>query len=33
MLDVTGSGQMDLVLMESGAQAIRVLASAWRREL
>ncbi len=25
MLDVTGSGQMDLVLMESGAQAIRVL--------
>ena len=25
MLDATGSGQMDLVLMESGAQAIRVL--------
>jgi Tfp pilus assembly protein PilF len=25
MLDVTGSGQMDLVLMEGGAQAIRVL--------
>ncbi len=25
MLDVTGSGQMDLVLMQSGAQAIRVL--------
>ena len=25
MLDVTGSGQMDLVLMESGSQAIRVL--------
>ena len=25
MLDVTGSGQMDLVLMESGEQAIRVL--------
>jgi len=25
MLDVTGSGQMDLVLMESGPQAIRVL--------
>jgi tetratricopeptide (TPR) repeat protein len=25
MLDVTGSGQMDLVLMEAGAQAIRVL--------
>ncbi len=25
MLDVTGAGQMDLVLMESGAQAIRVL--------
>jgi tetratricopeptide (TPR) repeat protein len=25
MLDVTGSGQMDLVLMESGAQAVRVL--------
>jgi tetratricopeptide (TPR) repeat protein len=25
MLDVTGSGQMDLVLMESGTQAIRVL--------
>ena len=25
MLDLTGSGQMDLVLMESGAQAIRVL--------
>jgi tetratricopeptide (TPR) repeat protein len=25
MLDVTGSGQMDLVLMEEGAQAIRVL--------
>ncbi len=25
MLDVTGSGQMDLVLMESGKQAIRVL--------
>jgi tetratricopeptide (TPR) repeat protein len=25
MLDVTGSGQMDVVLMESGAQAIRVL--------
>jgi tetratricopeptide (TPR) repeat protein len=25
MLDVTGSGQMDLVLMESGQQAIRVL--------
>ena len=25
MLDVTGSGQMDLVLMESGAQAIRLL--------
>jgi len=25
MLDVTGSGQMDLVLMESGLQAIRVL--------
>ena len=25
MLDVTGSGQMDLVLMSSGAQAIRVL--------
>jgi Tfp pilus assembly protein PilF len=25
MLDVTGSGQMDLVLMESGAHAIRVL--------
>ncbi len=25
MLDVTGSGQMDLLLMESGAQAIRVL--------
>jgi Tfp pilus assembly protein PilF len=25
MMDVTGSGQMDLVLMQSGAQAIRVL--------
>jgi tetratricopeptide (TPR) repeat protein len=25
MLDVTGSGQMDLVLMESGTQAVRVL--------
>ena len=25
MLDVTGSGQMDLVLMQTGAQAIRVL--------
>ncbi|MGA8089305.1 MAG: FG-GAP-like repeat-containing protein [Terracidiphilus sp.] len=25
MLDVTGSGQMDLVLMEAGSQAIRVL--------
>ncbi len=25
MMDVTGSGRMDLVLMESGAQAIRVL--------
>jgi tetratricopeptide (TPR) repeat protein len=25
MLDVTGSGQMDLVLMESGPQAVRVL--------
>jgi len=25
MLDVTGSGQMDLVLMESGSQAIRVM--------
>ncbi len=25
MLDVTGSGQMDLVLMESGPQAIRIL--------
>jgi tetratricopeptide (TPR) repeat protein len=25
MLDVTGSGQMDLVLMQSGAQALRVL--------
>lgn len=25
MIDATGSGQMDLVLMESGAQAIRVL--------
>ena len=25
MLDVTGSGEMDLVLMESGAQAMRVL--------
>jgi tetratricopeptide (TPR) repeat protein len=25
MIDVTGSGQMDLVLMQSGAQAIRVL--------
>jgi tetratricopeptide (TPR) repeat protein len=25
MLDVTGAGQMDLVLMQSGAQAIRVL--------
>jgi tetratricopeptide (TPR) repeat protein len=27
MLDVTGSGRMDLVLMQSGAQAIRVLRS------
>jgi tetratricopeptide (TPR) repeat protein len=27
MMDVTGSGQMDLVLMEAGAQAIRVLHS------
>ena len=25
MMDVTGSGQMDLILMQSGAQAIRVL--------
>ena len=25
MMDVTGSGQMDLVLMAEGAQAIRVL--------
>ena len=25
MMDVTGSGSMDLVLMQSGAQAIRVL--------
>ena len=25
MMDVTGSGHMDLVLMQSGAQAIRVL--------
>ena len=25
MMDATGSGQMDLVLMQSGAQAIRVL--------
>jgi len=25
MLDVTGSGQMDLVLMQSGPRAIRVL--------
>ena len=33
MLDVTGSGQMDLVLMESGAQAIRVSASGWRWEI
>ena len=30
MLDVNGSGQMDLVLMESGAQAIRVLHRASR---
>ncbi len=33
MLDVTGSGQMDLVLMQSGAQAIRVLHRASRREV
>ena len=25
MIDATGSGHMDLVLMQSGAQAIRVL--------
>ena len=25
MMDATGSGHMDLVLMQSGAQAIRVL--------
>ncbi len=31
MLDVTGSGQMDLVLMQTGAQAIRVLHREQRR--
>ena len=33
MMDVTGSGSMDLVLMQSGAQAIRVLAQQRRRQL
>ncbi len=33
MMDVTGSGSMDLVLMQSGAQAIRVLHTQGRRQL